>query len=159
MATVKLTQTITTTVHMSKVTIGPQSSVKTFFESKDDELVLSSWSLDVDLEKNDYWNLYDERDNRRYLVEFPKGTFKGNPQLVTSALLKEYVEWKSLVFGEWYNKFHGKVVQILNNTLTHHTDAEPIPDRDRIYYWTRPGNDRVFNRRAVKKHKRYHTTI
>lgn len=159
MAAVKLIQTITTVVSMNKVTIGNHQSVKTFFESRDDTLVLSSWSLDVDLEKNDYWNLHDERDNRRYIVEFPKGSFKGNQQLVTKALLKEYVEWKSLVFGEWYHKFHGKVVEVLNSTLTHHTDVEPLPDEDRLYYWTRPGSDRVTVRRAVKKHKRYTKTI
>lgn len=154
MATVKQTKTIVTCIHMNKATIHNQQSVLTFFEGEPCELVLSSLAHPVDLETKDYWNLHDERDGRRYVVEFPKGMFKGNQQLVTKKLLGEYVEWSGLVFGEWTNKFKGKVIEIVPENLTHHATA-PLPDQDRLYYWTRPGSDRITFRYGVKKHKRY----
>lgn len=154
MATVKQTKTIVTCIHMSKVTIHNQQSVLTFFDGEPCELVLSSLAQPVDLETKDYWNLHDERDGRRYVVEFPKGMFKGNQQLVTKKLLGEYVEWSGLVFGEWVNKFKGKVIEIVPENLTHHVTA-PLPDQDRLYYWTRPNSDKITFRYGVKKHKRY----
>ncbi|MNB61076.1 hypothetical protein D3C87_1090820 [compost metagenome] len=154
MATVKQVQTITTSIHMRKVTIRNQQSVLTFFEGEPSEIVMSSLAYPVDLDTKDYWNIHDERDGRRYVVEFPKGTFKGNQQLVTKKLLEEYVQWSSLCFGEWENRFKGKVIALIPENLTPHATA-PLPDQDRLYYWTWPDSDRLHFRYGVKKHKRY----
>jgi hypothetical protein len=154
MATVKQTKTIVTCINMNKVGIRNHQSVLTFFEGGSSDLVLSSLAHPIDLEAKDYWNLHDERDGRRYVIEFPKGTFKGNQQLVTKKLLEEYVEWTGLVFGEWQTKFKGIVIELTPERLTKH-DVAPLADEDRLYYWTRPDSDRITFRYAVKQHKRY----
>lgn len=159
MAIVKLTQSTTTThIAMRKISIGRHQSVKSFFDRDDFTSALMSYEDGVDLEKNDYWNLYDERDSRRYIVEFPKGTFKGNVQTTTKKLLGEYVEWSRLIFGEWTNKFKGRVIEVVSEGFTQYAGVNPLANKDRLYYCSGSETGRIYRVVAIKKHKRYAST-
>lgn len=108
----------------------------------------------MDLEKNHYWQLRDERTDKRWIVEFPVWTFKGNQQNVTRYLLTQYHEWNTLIFSEWENKFGGRVIEVNPAGLIYHLCESPLADQDRIYFIVWPDHVPQVSF-AVKQHKKY----